>query len=276
MQLNFLEIKKLFPQKQWDIGFITATQLLKCANNPIKTKFHAFGLDFTNDIHFFGLKNCIVLIKKTSHTGDYDFYEEAFNILKRSRFEKWGIIYTNFKEAALQAGLGVRAKNSLIYSYRFGFDSKICVVGFDKKITNIPTNKRVNKKLWNRCVECSDCAINCPPRAIHDDWIDGSKCDNFIGVSDHHKIPSIKKFWHQKVYPEVSKKEVTELKTWFHIKEKYGTDGLPFDKNGYTVHHSFGVKKDNKPIPIPFCRECTSQPRCSKWNGKFPYKQQHI
>ena len=28
-----------------------------------------------------------------------------------------------------------------------------------------------------------------------------------------------------------------------------------------------------KPIPVPMCRECTSKPRCSKWNGKYPYEK---
>ena len=32
------------------------------------------------------------------------------------------------------------------------------------------------------------------------------------------------------------------------------------------------VEKDGKPIAAPMCRECTSQPRCSKWNGKYPYE----
>jgi Pyruvate/2-oxoacid:ferredoxin oxidoreductase delta subunit len=222
------------------------------------------------------------LIKETSHTGDYDFYETATDILSKSHFKKWRMIYTNFKEAALQAGLGVKAKNSLLYSYRFGFDCKICVIGFDEMITDIPTNRRVNKKLWNRCVGCWDCAVNCPVKAIHNDgnkmennWIDSAACDDFLGLSDHSKIPSIKKFWHEKVHPELSKKEVTKLNTFDKVKKKYGKPyGLPFDKNGYTIDPSLGVKKDNKPIPVPMCRECTSQPRCSKWGGKFPYQME--
>jgi len=260
---------------------MTATQLQKCAYSPLKWKFHAFGLDFSNDIHFERLRNCIVLVKETPNAGDYDFYEEAVDIMNKSPFRNWRMIYTNFKEAALQAGLGVVAKNSLIYNYRFGFDSKICVIGFDNKIINPPTNKRVNKKLWNRCIGCWDCSINCPVKAIHNDgnemkhnWIDSSKCDNFLGLSDHPKIPSVKKFWHAKVHPELSKKEVAKLKTWFNVKEKYGVRGLPFDRNGYTYNPSFGAKKDGKPVNITMCRECTSQPRCSKWNGKYPYNEQ--
>ena len=274
---DFSHIKNLFPKDEWDVGYMTATQLKICANKPIKGAAHAIGLNFTNDIHFKNLRNCIVLIKKTSNTGDYGFYKEVQALMTKSVL-KWRMIYTNFKEAALQAGLGVRAKNSLVYTYRFGFDSKICVVGIDETVTNIPTNKRVNQKLWNRCIGCWDCAINCPVKAIHNDgdkmednWVDGQACDDFIGLSDHPRIPSIKKFWHQHIYPELSKKEVTELNTMFKVEKKYKKYGLPFDRDGYSFHPSFGPEKDGKAINIPMCRECTSQPRCSKYKGDYPY-----
>lgn len=279
---DFLSIKKLFPTDQWDVGYISATQLKICAYSPIKYKFHSVcgGLDFTNGLYFKGLRNCIVLITQSSHAGDYSFYERVINIMNKSSFKKWRLVYTNFKEAAIQAGLGVKAKNSLVYSYRFGFDSKICAIGFDNKITNVPTNKRVNHKLWNRCVGCWDCAINCPVQAIHNkgnkmegNWIDGEACNEFMGLSDHPRIPSVKKFWHENIYPELSKKEVTKLKTSSQVSKKYGAHhlGLPFDKNGYSRDVLSGARKDDKPINIPHCRECTSQPRCSKWNGAFPY-----
>ena len=274
---DFSHIKNLFPKDEWDVGYITETQLKICANKPIKGASHAIGLNFTNSIHFKNLRNCIVLVKKTSNTGDYGFYKEVQALMTKSVL-KWRMIYTNFKEAALQAGLGVRAKNSLVYTYRFGFDSKICVVGIDETVTNIPTNKRVNQKLWNRCIGCWDCSINCPVKAIHNDgdkmednWIDSQACDDFIGLSDHPRIPSIKKFWHQHIYPELSKKEVTELNTMFKVEKKYKKYGLPFDRDGYSFHPSFGPEKDGKPINIPMCRECTSQPKCSKYKGDYPY-----
>jgi len=279
---DFSHIKNLFPKNEWDVGYLTATQLKICAYKPIKGKAHFVGVNFINSIHFRNLRNCIVLIKQTPDTGDYAFYEEAANIMSKSGLQ-WRLIYTNFKEAAIQAGLGVTAKNSLVYTYRFGFDSKICVVGIQEIITNLPTNKRVNRKLWNRCIGCWDCAINCPVKAIHNDgdkmennWIDSEACDNFISLSDHPPIPSIKKFWHRHLYPELSKKEVTELNTFFKVQEKYKRYGyLPFDRGGYTFHPSLGPQKNGKPVDIPFCRECTSQPRCSKWKGHYPYSNKH-
>tara|TARA_R100001086_G_scaffold241704_1_gene168801 strand:+ start:261 stop:1142 length:882 start_codon:yes stop_codon:yes gene_type:complete len=280
--MNYLDIKKLFPTDTWDMGYMTATQLKICGYSPVKWKSQVLGLDFTNDIHFTGLRNCVVLIKKSSSPGAYEFYQEADRIMTDSPFDKWKLIYTNFKEAALQAGLGVRAKNSLIYSYRFGFESKICVIGFDEKIINVPTNTRINKKLWNRCIDCWDCAINCPAKAIHNtgnkmenNWIDSQACDDFIGMGDHPEIPSVKSFWHKHVHPEIPKKEVDKIKTFTQVRKKYGEYGLPFDKNGYNWNKQHGLSKDGKPLALGFCRECTSQARCSKWKGKYPYSELH-
>ena len=47
---------------------------------------------------------------------------------------------------------------------------------------------------------------------------------------------------------------------------------LPFDKNGYTFD-GFVIRKDGETQQVPICRECISQPRCSKWEGKFPYNE---
>jgi len=63
------------------------------------------------------------------------------------------------------------------------------------------------------------------------------------------------------------------FEAWFDVKKKYG-GGLPWDKNGYSFNSSFGAAKDGKPIDVPMCRECTSQPRCSKWKGNYPYDKQ--
>ena len=45
---------------------------------------------------------------------------------------------------------------------------------------------------------------------------------------------------------------------------------MPWDKNGYSYDGQV-VRKNGEPVNIPVCRECISQPRCSKWNGNYPY-----
>ena len=42
------------------------------------------------------------------------------------------------------------------------------------------------------------------------------------------------------------------------------------------LNAAFGIEKNGKPVIIPFCRECTSQPRCSKWNGQYPYSNPKV
>lgn len=273
-EISFYDIKDLFDDT-WDVGFLTEDQLQEVSLLPIKSKMHVEGADYTNDIFFFGLTNSIVLIKK-GHAWDYTHYDEARDILTNGGIKDWFQIYTNFKEAALRAGLGVRARNSLIYSYKFGFDCHIAVFGFKDKIIDIPTDKRFNKKLWNRCTNCYDCVNACPVKAIRAKeqpyWLNSSDCDTFIGLSDHPSIPSIKKFWHKNVYPELSDEYVKKLSDPVFARKEY-PNGLPWDKNGYTFDGKI-VRKDGKPVSITFCRECTSQPRCSKWNGKFPYNQE--
>ena len=118
-KISFNQILELFDSSVWDVGIISADQLLQCGLLPIKRKMHIYGVDFTNDIHYYKLSNTIILIRD-GHTWDYTHYDESVEIMKKSRFvNTWCPVYTNFKEAALLAGLGVRAKNSLIYSYKF-------------------------------------------------------------------------------------------------------------------------------------------------------------
>jgi ferredoxin len=271
--VQFLDVQKLFPEDAWDVGLLTKEQLKIVSYCPIKWKSQLdekTHLDFTNFIHFSNIVNTLVLVRHSVEPFEYSLYEEATKILSDSGLEGWHHIYTNFKEAQILSGLGVRAKNSLVYNYKFGFDSKICAIGFIEEITDPPLNRRINKKYWQRCKGCDDCRIACPVGAIHNEeepyWLDSAKCDNFLGYSDHPTIPSIKKFWHENVHPEIPKEMVDKITGHLDIGH------LPFDANGYTNDDYGTVRRDGKQIPVPFCRECQVQPRCSKWHGNYPYK----
>ena len=289
-EISFKYLESFFDPKIWHVGMITKQELLEVCLMPIKHKSHPYGADFTNSIHFKGLTNCLIL-SNDGHNWDYTHYNRACEIMDNSPYESWFPVYTNFKEAALRAGLGVRARNSLIYDYRFGFDVHFTAIGINNTIVDIPTSRRHNTKMWNRCVGCDDCMIKCPVGAIRNkakvNWLNSSDCNDMLtfGKSDNKEIPSIKDFWHKNLYPEIPQEIVDKLSTMEDLEKYvsrdygYSLNGYEpkalyfnWDKNGYTFDGQV-IRKDGEAVNVPFCRECTSQPRCSKWNGKFPYER---
>ena len=290
-QLSMKEIKRWFDSDKWDMGYLTKEQLRICSFFPTKGMYqYSKGWQFVNDIHYNWKNICngIVLIKNSATSLDYLLYEEATEILIQHGLEEWTDwvhVYTNFKEAEILSGRGVRARNSLVYNYKFGFDSKVCVIGFMKMIQNPPKIKRVagnnfKEEFWHKCIGCDACREVCPVGAIHNNesinWLDASACDDFLGLSDHPRIPSMKKFWHENVRPDIPK-EIVDKVTTDEENIKWEKDAkkvfMNFNANGYSDNNGI-VYKDGKEIPIPICRECQVQAPCSKWGGKYPYGEE--
>ena len=250
--IDFSEIRDLFDPTLWDIGYLDESGFSRASASPVKIKFHLSGYDATNNIYSHTF-NGIVLAKHIETTNDYSFYREAEEILsKKFDSSNFVLTYTNFKEAALLSGIGSRAKNSLIYNRKFGFQCKMCTFMFTSNILNPPDTKP-STDILDLCVGCDDCINNCPAKAIHEDWIDAKACDN-------HIANDMKWFWYEKMRPDVPVSVVESWKDWASTPELLwgqGVDGF-YEKKGYQLY------KDGVPTSIPHCKQCTLQPKCSK------------
>ena len=259
--IEFSEFKELFPENEWDVGYLSERQFYKASSSPIKTKFHLYGYDVSDHIHAH-VWNGIILGRYTNVGSDYSLYEEAEKILLE-KFPKESFIFTylNYKEAALMSGLGHRARNSLVYNRKFGFQCKFCAFMFIGDIKN-HDNLSPNKDILPLCEGCDDCIKHCPVGAIEDDFIDAKKCDDFIGLGNHETISSMKWFWYRKMRPKYSKQEVESWTKWEDAPDDIFKWGQGID--GYYEQDGITLRKDGEPISMPHCRECVCQPRCSK------------
>ena len=289
--LDMIEIKKWFDPAEWDVGYLTKEQMKICSFSPTKGTYqYSDGWMFVNDIHFDWKDICngIVLIKKSSVCLDYTIYQEATKVLVNQSLKEnsdWIHVYTNFKEAHIHSARGVRARNSLVYNYKFGFDCKVCVIGFSTMIQNLPKIKRVagnnfKDKYWHNCIGCNACREVCPVGAIHNnedvDWLDSSACDEFLGLSDHPTIPSSKTFWHKHVRPDIPK-EIVDKVTTMKTKQEAIDKGIPmmdWNANGYEEKRGV-FYKDGSEVPVPICRECQTQAPCSDWGAEYPYDSEY-
>lgn len=250
--ISFSEIKSLFDYSVWDVGYLNDVGFQRASAAPVKHTFHLYGYDAVSDIHKSFL-NGIVLVRYTEVANDYSLYKEAEKILEK-KFDKSNFVftYTNYKESAILSGMGIRAKNSLIYNRKFGFQSKICSFMFSSNITNVP-NIKPNRGILDLCEGCEDCIKNCPVGAIHEEWIDAAKCDNHIGEG-------IKWFWYDKMQPNIPREVVETWNTWENMPRLEWGQGV----DGFYKLDGHQLTRDGKPISMTHCRECVLQPRCSK------------
>ena len=262
--ISFNEIKALFSDTSlWHVGYLDT--------NDIQI-LHNFGIKFSGiEVHY-DYENAIIVTKNTN-SFDYsvfkDVKEKINSLNKPIIYHNWETI--NLKFALVLAGMGQYGKNQLVYDDLFGFDIHISVLLIKNKITDLPARKTPNWNFLPQCDGCTDCFNACPVQAIHNQespyWIDLQKCDNFCHWGNHDTIPSMKWTWGKYVLkPPVSKEllyQITNFDTEYEILN------IPFER---------AFIKDGKEVFVkhPVCRECCSQPKCSKYNGHFPYKPEEI
>lgn len=260
--INYKNIIKLFNLEYWDFSYLTHNEMMEVLNFPIK-----FGINkiekYENENENNKDANYLIIVKQTENY-DYSLEPEFLEIfLKHFPHIQISKFWCNYKYAAVKAGLGQYAKNSLFYHPRFQFETHIFVAKILNPITFLPVRNKSNFNYLEQCKNCNDCFKNCPAQAIHNQnnfpWIDTEKCNNFCSYGNHDKIPSIKQNYI--LLQHLSQEEKKEIKNFHDLNNI-----IPDSFSSY-------ININNKEYwyQYPICRECTSQPKCSKYNGKYPY-----
>lgn len=268
MVIDFMEIIKLF-DNEWDISYLTPTEINEVLNFPIKMAPNVLE-DIEQGQQGFPTGNFIVVVH---HTEDYDY-----SIVQQfcdKCIENFGPIdiqyfWCNYKYAAMLAGLGQYAKNSLFYHPVFEFDSHLAVFQINEIIVNFPERKKPNRNLLSLCEGCDDCASACPVHAIHNSdgliWVDMNLCDNFCFFGNHDKIPTIK--WNNRQIAHLSKEELFNITSYADYVKLFPNQ--PFSAK------FLGEDGQIHWYQYPTCRECTSQRRCTKYKGHYPYNWDNV
>jgi ferredoxin len=228
-KIIFPYLQSLFVETPFDISILTPAEILYISNNPLKSIFQPFGLtyDEKTDFTWRQFKNILVCVYHTPVSYDYTQFARASEVLKNGVDQKSFLpVYFNFKLAAIFAGLGVMAKNGLVFSRKFGFDSKICAFGFFNEI--VGCEKTVDRGYLSSCEGCTDCANACPESIM---------------------IEQTRKFMVEHAFPPVDPGVPF-----------VGTD---WAKYGFEYRHGM-VYQEDEPCPIPICRICQELPKCSQ------------
>lgn len=263
MTIDYNILKKMFPSNEYDLGFLKKNDIKFLCNSPVKL----YPIDDEIDLKKY--KIGLVIIKKTE-TYDYSVFQDIKQIFLKNNFNYSYFVWEriNLKNAAILAGLGQYGKNQLIYNYKFGFNIHIAVILLPFYLTNLPIRKKPKWNYLKQCQNCNDCAMHCPVKAIHIDsvphWVDTFLCDNFCHFGNDKNIPSIKQFWGKKIItPPIPDDILKDINTFKDCHEKIGLD----------IHRSYIINNQEVYIQFPVCHECYSQPKCSKYNGQYPYQQ---
>lgn len=263
---SFLQIKALFNDDIWDIGYLYPDEMKEVLNTPIK--FPSNLPIYTEELNF---KIYLIIIKKTKnfdYTIRHDFYK---TVKKNIPNLNLSYIYCNYKYAAVLAGLGQYARNTLLYHNKFQFETHFTMFGIEQELTELPIRNEPNFSLLKRCENCYDCIKACPAQALHINsqgktWIDTVTCDNFNHYNNHPTIPSLKENWSKIEAPWLTEQQLFQIKS--------GKSCLEIANK--SINHEIWLKGKKYSVIYPICRECSSQKRCSQFNGNYPYDKNEV
>lgn len=253
---------KQFDINLWDFSYLTYEEIQEVLNFPIKFSPNFIEKWLFSDMNIDSTAIFLIVVKQTKNY-DYSLNSEFLSHCNNLKIEEF---WCNYKYAAVRAGLGQYAKNSLFYHPKFQFDTHIGVFVCHENMLNLPQRNIPNFNILSYCINCNDCYNACPVGAIHNQqgqvWIDAYKCDNFCFYGNNPQIPSIK--WN-KIPIEFN---ITDYNFIYDIKTSQ--DFFKYFPNAVKASYvdTNGKRHENS---YPICRECTSQLKCTKYNGNYPY-----
>ena len=271
--IKYNKIINIFNKEEWDFSYLTHQEIWEILNHPVKLEDPMDELILNKNPFN---KNCLFLvcIKKTENF-DYTFLSEFIKNCKNTIPElNISKFWCNYKYAAVRAGLGQYAKNSLFYHPKFQFETHIGVFLIKNQIIELPQRNKPNFRLLPQCKNCNDCILSCPVQAIHYEnnqtWINLCDCDNFCSFGNHPKIPSLK--WNWFTLDDELSSYFTDFEKIYNIKSYYNLKQISKKINSQQII----INNEIYNGIFPICRECTSQPKCSKYNGNYPYNWNDI
>ncbi len=268
--ISYKTIEQKFDESLYHIGYLTHDDIIKMMNFPIKLRPTCTAQ--TRDIYFTNYYGIIVI----KHTLDYDYTveEDMCNyLLEIPNIAFIGNIdYLPLKVAQILAGTGQYGKNQLVYDYKFGFETHIGMAIIKNKLIDLPKRNPPNWNFLSQCDGCDDCKNACPVKALHNDdtppWVDWVACNMFNRYGDHPIIPSMKWGWGKYVInTPLSDDVLRSIQNDQDFYEITGEKIIPstIETNGIIKH-----------IQYPICRECACQPKCSVFNGCYPYDKDRV
>ncbi len=271
--ISFKLIEKQFNTDTYHLGYLLYPDIVKLMNFPIK--FRPPNSTFFMRDNLYQQKKVIGLLV-IKHTLDYDYSINKDITNKLQNIPNLSFLSNidclSLKMAQILAGTGQYGKNQVVYDDYFGFETHVALALIYNPIIDLPSRKKPNWDLLPQCQGCNDCQKACPVQALHNDdyppWVDWVACNTFNRYGNHKNIPSMKWGWGKQIIsPPLSDEKIFQIQTDKDLKNLTGYDIIPSK-----------IENNNeiKYIQYPICRECTSQPKCSKFNGKYPYDKDRV
>ena len=244
-----IQLKKIKDQfdGNFDLGVLSGDTIMRITNRPIKDDgIKEFGIVYQpkTDSLWRSFKSVLVVVKYESIPLLYNIYYITNDILQDVYPDKFTAISIDYKQAAIETRLGVRAMNSLVHHPKFCFDFKIAAFGCTEEIDGYePFYHHLEDKILDLCLGCTDCKRHCPATAIHFNygtppWFDYVACDRHIGsgMRDYylrHANPPPRPF-----------------------------DPINWNSRGF-INDRGVIYKDGEVAQMDLCQVCQRQPRCS-------------